>query len=45
MSEHDIVEEWLQIAYEDYDSALYLLGIGALQLRIEKTGSSKIGTG
>ena len=24
MSEHDIVNEWLQIAYEDYDSALYL---------------------
>ena len=24
MSEHDIVLEWLQIAYDDYDTALYL---------------------
>jgi len=24
MSEHDIVLEWLQIAYDDYDAALYL---------------------
>jgi HEPN domain-containing protein len=24
MSEHDIVSQWMQIAYEDYDSALYL---------------------
>jgi len=24
MKEHDIVEEWLQIAYEDYDSAKFL---------------------
>ena len=24
MSERDIVAEWLQIAYEDYDTALYL---------------------
>jgi len=25
MSGHDIAAEWLQIAYDDYDSALYLL--------------------
>jgi HEPN domain-containing protein len=24
MNEHDIVAEWLQIAFDDYDSALYL---------------------
>jgi HEPN domain-containing protein len=24
MNEHDILDEWLQIAYDDYDSALYL---------------------
>jgi HEPN domain-containing protein len=24
MNEHDIVAEWLQIAYDDYDSAIYL---------------------
>jgi HEPN domain-containing protein len=24
MSEHDIVAEWIQIAYDDYDSALHL---------------------
>jgi len=24
MNEHDIIAEWLQIAYDDYDSALYL---------------------
>jgi len=24
MSEHDIIREWLKIAYDDYDSALYL---------------------
>ena len=24
MYEHDIVAEWLQVAYDDYDTALYL---------------------
>ena len=24
MNEHDIVAEWIQIAYDDYDSAKYL---------------------
>jgi HEPN domain-containing protein len=26
MSKHDIVQEWLQIAYDDYDAAQYLFG-------------------
>ena len=26
MSNNDVVKEWLKIAYEDYDAALYLNG-------------------
>ena len=42
MSEHDIVAEWIQVAYDDYDSAKYLskkTGFEYYQLFFWKTDS------